>query len=110
MAGLIFFGIMILGEVMLWGIFAALSSILRSHSPSFISILKGFIERLILFFGLIMGYPNMIIFFGAIKLGTRLHEDNQNKISNDYFLIGNMISVGAVLGYQYVYFQFMNVL
>ncbi len=52
----------------------------------------------------------MIIFFGAIKLGTRLHEDNQNKISNDYFLIGNMISVGAVLGYQYVYFQFMNVL
>ena len=108
MAQLVFFGILILGEIILWGVFTLLSTILRSHSPSFISILKGVVERLILFFSLVVGYPNMIVLFGALKLGTRLHEDNQSKISNDYFLMGNLVSVGAVLGYQHIYEEVLS--
>lgn len=65
------------------------------------SILKGILERGILYFALLMGYNNIIMFFAALKLGTRLDQDKEKKISNDYFLVGNLISIGAVVLYIY---------
>jgi len=56
-------------------------------------ILKGLLERLVLFTALIHGYPQMLIAFGAMKLGTRLHEEQGSEISNTYFLVGNLISM-----------------
>ena len=38
----------------------------------------------------------MLTLVGALKISSRIKADD-NKISNDYFLIGNMISVGLVL-------------
>jgi hypothetical protein len=57
------------------------------------AILKGILERLVLFTSLIHGYPQMLIAFGAMKLGTRLHEEKGSEISNTYFLVGNLISI-----------------
>ncbi len=57
------------------------------------SILKGMLERLLLFTGLIHGYPQILIAFAAMKLGTRLHEEQNTEISNTYFLTGNLISI-----------------
>lgn len=54
-------------------------------------ILKGILERLFLIIGLLTGYPQVIIAFGALKIGTRFQK--HNKVSNDYFLIGNFISL-----------------
>ena len=57
------------------------------------SILKGVIERLVLFTALIHDYPQMLIAFGAMKLGTRLHDEKDAAISNTYFLVGNLVSI-----------------
>jgi hypothetical protein len=57
------------------------------------SIFKGNVERLVLFTALIHGYPQMLIAFGAMKLGTRLHDEKDTQISNTYFLVGNLLSI-----------------
>lgn len=54
-------------------------------------VFKGILERLFLIIGLLTGYPQVIIAFGALKIGTRFQKNN--KVSNDYFLIGNFISL-----------------
>ncbi|MDJ0782403.1 MAG: hypothetical protein QNJ22_10550 [Desulfosarcinaceae bacterium] len=63
----------------------------RAWDPT--AILKGIVERLVLFTALIHNYPQMLIAFGAMKLGTRLHDDKDAEISNTYFLIGNLLSI-----------------
>ena len=57
------------------------------------AILKGILERLVLYTALIYGYPQMLIAFGAMKLGTRLHTEQGSEISNTFFLVGNLISM-----------------
>lgn len=57
------------------------------------SILKGVLERLVLLTALVHGYPQMLIAFAAMKLGTRLHEEQNSDISNTYFLTGNLLSI-----------------
>ena len=60
-----------------------------------ISIFKGALERLIIFFALVQGISQILIVFGAIKIGTRLDKDNP--VKNDYFLIGNFTSLLIVI-------------
>lgn len=55
------------------------------------ALLKGMFERIVLIVGLLQGIPQIVIAFGALKIGTRLHDSS--KISNDYFLIGNLLSI-----------------
>ena len=57
------------------------------------SILKGILERLVLLTALIHGYPQIIIAFAAMKLGTRLHKEEKTEISNTFFLTGNLLSI-----------------
>ena len=59
----------------------------------FKAILKGVLERLVLITALIHDYPQMLIAFGAMKLGTRLHEETGTDISNTFFLVGNLLSI-----------------
>lgn len=72
----------------------------KKHSDkkaSKLSILKGALERFIILISLYHNLPNVLTVFGALKIGTRLKEDQGNRISNDYFLVGNMISLLMVL-------------
>jgi hypothetical protein len=74
------------------------------------SIFKGMLERLLILFGLINDIPTVLIFFGAIKLGTRLKPDTgeQNeKTHHDYFLIGNITSVLLAL-FAYSFYLTLN--
>lgn len=57
---------------------------------------NGVIERIFLYICMLSGVYHGLVLFGALKIGTRIRTE-ENKISNDYFLIGNMISVGVVL-------------
>lgn len=57
------------------------------------SALKGVLERLVIFVGLVNEVPSVVTFFGAVKLGTRLDDDKKNRVSNDYFLVGNLVSI-----------------
>lgn len=64
---------------------------LKAWDPK--SILKGMLERFVLLTAFIHGYPQMLIALAAMKLGTRLHEEQNSEISNTYFLIGNLLSI-----------------
>ena len=57
------------------------------------AILKGALERLVLYIALLHNYPQMLIAFSAMKLGTRLHHEEGSEISNTYFLVGNLLSI-----------------
>ena len=58
------------------------------------TILKGVFERLVLFTALLHGYPQILIAFAALKIGTRFsHEEKGSKISNTCFLMGNLMSI-----------------
>lgn len=58
-------------------------------------VLYGIFERMFLYVSLLHGVGHALVFFGALKVGTRIKADD--KISNDYFLIGNLFSVGIVI-------------
>lgn len=66
-------------------------------TPIWSAIGKGLLERFMLLVGLTNGIQSIITLFGAIKIGTRLKDSNQDKITNDYFLIGNFVSVAIAL-------------
>jgi predicted acyltransferase (DUF342 family) len=55
-------------------------------------MILGVLERLFLYVGLIQGVAQSLILFGALKIGTRI-KNEEDKISNDYFLVGNIVSV-----------------
>jgi hypothetical protein len=79
-----------------------------------ISILKGWVERAFLCYGLLLDIPLVLILFSALKLGTRFQdsksskddEDSKDKgsskVSNDQFLIGNLLSVAAAIFYTWL--------
>ena len=71
------------------------------------SVLKGLLERGMLLLAFIAAVPTVIVFFGAIKLGTRFKETEETKISNDYFLVGNITSAIVVL-LEYFLYQLLS--
>ncbi len=76
----------------------------------FTSWFKGLIERLFLVFMLLAGFEGAaIVVFGAIKLGTRLDNDKDTKVSNDYFLIGNLLSIAAATGIYLLVKDFIHI-
>ena len=68
----------------------------EKSSPKLRDVLKGILERIFLIVGMLAGYPHVITAFAAIKIGTRF---KNSKISNDFFLIGNLISILSAIIY-----------
>jgi hypothetical protein len=56
------------------------------------SIIKGLIERAFVLTTLWFGLSSALTLLGALKIATRI-KDNEDKVSNDFFLLGNLISV-----------------
>ncbi len=57
---------------------------------------KGNIERLCLVTGICMTYPQILIAYGALKIGTKLGGTSKgasDKTYTEYYLIGNLISI-----------------
>jgi len=98
---LIFIIILIVGEIIAFFIFKFINFSLENIWELKInrSVLKGVLERLFLFLALVYYIPQALIAFGAIKIGTRFIKEEDNKISNDYFYIGNMTSLLIALLY-----------
>ncbi len=66
------------------------------------SIFKGIVERLFLIIALSNNHSQALTFFSAVKLATRLkHEESHGEHNrfNDYYLVGNLISVAVGIGY-----------
>lgn len=67
-----------------------------------ISTFKGVMERLIIAICLTIGVTPILIVFGALKIGTRLKSPD-DKIQNDYFLVGNLSSIFIAIVYMYIF-------
>ena len=65
-------------------------------------MVKGILERAVLFVGLLYGFSQILIAFGALKIGTRLHKDQKSEVSNNYFLVGNLVSILLAMLYAIV--------
>lgn len=88
--------VFVCGEIVAIVVFPILERFLgptKSARLNVPAILKGILERLVLFTALVHGYPQMLIAFAAFKLGTRLHHEEGGDISNTYFLVGNLVSI-----------------
>lgn len=88
--------VFICGEIVGLLLFPTLNRYLGPHGVSawdIKAILKGVLERLVLFTALLHDYPQILIAFAAMKLGTRLHHEEGSEISNTYFLVGNLFSI-----------------
>lgn len=63
----------------------------------FRSVLKGVLERIFITFTLLLGLPQALTVFAALKIATRIKDDN--KVSNDFYLVGNLLSIIMALVY-----------
>jgi hypothetical protein len=66
-----------------------------------ISLFKGLLERFVLYFALTINLTQILIVYGAIKIGTRFEKND--KIKNDYFLIGNFSSIFVSIVYYFIF-------
>ncbi|MDN5203619.1 hypothetical protein QQ008_19680 [Fulvivirgaceae bacterium BMA10] len=104
---LTFFSIFLIGEVVAFLLYYFVGKIRKkekSERMSATSLLKGALERAFVFLSLTNDFPQSLIVFGALKIATRIRPEN--KISNDYFLIGNLISLILAVLYYVVWKNF----
>ncbi len=70
----------------------------KSARLSWRGLFKGWVERAFLVYAFLRGYPQALTFFAALKIATRIKDENH--ISNDFYLIGNIISVCLAILYS----------
>ncbi len=83
-------------------LFAAINRFLgprRSIGWFAIAMIKGVLERAVMFVGLVQGFPHVLTAIGAVKLGTRLQGDRDSELSNTYFYTGTVLSMLLALLY-----------
>lgn len=94
-------------EILLWFIFSVVAKFYYKKTEIDLeSLFKGCLERLFLALFLYNDLPHALTVFSALKIATRLkheekHEDTQR--FNNYYLIGNLISVSMSLFYLYLW-------
>lgn len=100
-------GILIVCEIVIAFCFALTAQLFyKKIGLDIKSIVKGIIERLFLLISLVNNYPHALTFFSALKLATRLkHKESPGEENrfNDYYLIGNFVSVAVAMGYVSLY-------
>ncbi|MFT2007577.1 hypothetical protein ACMA1I_02790 [Pontibacter sp. 13R65] len=112
---LLFLVIYLLGETLAYFIFFFIRKRFENKAPApeqnnrerkrnkYNTIAKGLLERFFIYISLANGLPHVLTLLGALKIGTRLDAEKQHAVSNDYFLIGNLVSILLALLYFFVY-------
>lgn len=87
--------LIIAGEVLIHFVFFIFSRIIGKKDKdriSVVSVTKGFLERTFVVTSLWFQMTSALTLLGALKIATRI-KDNEDKVSNDFFLVGNLVSV-----------------
>lgn len=90
----------------LW--FWLLSKLNKNHSRNKIngsSILKGIAERAFITFTLVNGIEQSLTIFAALKIATRIKDED--RISNDFYLLGNLLSITLAIVYSQLILKYM---
>lgn len=61
-------------------------------------VMKGIAERAFIAFSLVNGLPHSLTLFAALKIATRIRDDDH--ISNDFYLLGNILSITLAIVYS----------
>lgn len=72
------------------------------------ALARGWLERIFILISLLYKLPQALILFGALKIGTRLRE-GETRVSNDYFLVGNLLSVFIAIIYYIISIEIIKV-
>jgi hypothetical protein len=89
-----FAGVLLAGEILIHLLLFAISKFIGKANKDKISrtsILKGILERIFIVVSLHFKMTQSLTLLGALKIATRIKDED--KISNDFFLIGNLVSV-----------------
>jgi hypothetical protein len=100
----------IITEILLGCLFYAITpkAIRPSKGLDYRSLVKGVIERFFLTFSLVNGLPHVLALFGALKLATRLKREKEKEdLYNDFYLVGNFISVIVAIFYMIIYNKYI---
>ncbi|MEJ2004998.1 MAG: hypothetical protein P8X57_08570 [Cyclobacteriaceae bacterium] len=79
---------------------------IRLKRLSWRGLFKGWVERGFLVYALISGLPQALTLFAALKIATRIKDDE--RISNDFYLIGNVLSVCLSIFYTQQLSHYFN--
>lgn len=93
------------GEVAIHILFFTLSKIFgkdKKDKINGISIFKGVLERIFIVASFHFNMTSALTLLGALKIATRI-KDTEDKVSNDFFLVGNLVSVLFGIGYYFVW-------
>lgn len=92
--------IMVVSEVLavLWFWLLSKLNPKNRRTISWRSILKGIAERAFVTFSLVNELPHSLTVFAALKIATRIKDDD--KISNDFYLLGNLLSITLAIVYS----------
>ena len=108
-------GIFIVGELIAIILFRLIDRYFRKRGNSsapyrtdYLAIFKGLLERGFIYLCLLHNLPHALTVFGALKIGTRLDDDKKQQVSNDYFFIGNIISVLISILYYLLASKWIN--
>lgn len=103
-----FIVVIVIGEAVIHVLFYILGRLFGKEDSNKLdarSVFKGLLERSFLTLSLVVGIQSALILFGALKIATRIKDDT-NKISNDFFLVGNISSVLFSVCY-YLFFNYL---
>ena len=95
-------GFLMIGEVLLHVTLFAIGKAIGNKSRDRItpaSALKGVMERTFVVVVLQSGFASALTLLGALKIATRI-KDEDNKVTNDFFLMGNLVSILFAIGYN----------
>jgi len=103
MAGIVWISALALlaGELLLHFTLFLLSRFIGKQNKDKItrtSILKGVIERFFVVTTVFLDLASALTLLGALKIATRI-KDAEDKVSNDFFLMGNLVSILFGIGY-----------
>ncbi len=96
-----FVGPLVAGELIIHILLFLISKFIGKTNKDKISrtsILKGLLERTFIVVTLHFKMTQALTLLGALKIATRIR-DTEDKVSNDFFLIGNLVSVLFAIGY-----------
>ena len=98
------FLVLLSGEIVIHIVLFLLSKLFGKTTKDKISarsIFKGMIERIFIVVSLHYNMAQALTLLGALKIATRI-KDTEDKISNDFFLVGNLISVLFGIAYYII--------
>ena len=101
--------LLLAGEVIVHFLFYIVSRSIGKPSRdriNFATVLKGLLERTFVVLVLVLGLASALTVLGALKIATRI-KDEESKVSNDFFLMGNLISILFGIVYYLLYVEFI---